>query len=33
MEAIQLMINEILGALIHFGSSTSSQIALGMGLF
>lgn len=32
-ENIQLAINEILGALIHMGSSASSQISLGMGLF
>ncbi len=32
IEFIQLQINEVLGQLIHAGSSTSSQIALGLGL-
>ena len=33
LENAQLSINEILGQLIHFGSSASSQIAFGLGLF
>lgn len=33
IEQAQLQINEILGQLIHFGSSTSSNIAYSMGLF
>lgn len=33
IENVQLQINEVLGQLIHFGSSTSSQIAFGIGLF
>lgn len=32
-EIIQLQINEVLGQLLHLGSSTSSTIALGLGLF
>lgn len=32
-EQIQLQINEVLGAAIHAGSSTSSQIALTLGFF
>lgn len=33
LENVQLQINEVLGQLIHLGSSTSSQIAFGIGLF
>lgn len=33
IEQAQLQINEILGQLIHLGSSTSSNIAYSMGLF
>ncbi|SDS57715.1 hypothetical protein SAMN04488539_1946 [Corynebacterium timonense] len=33
IEQIQLQINEALGHLVHLGSSTSSNIALGLGLF
>lgn len=33
IEQFQLMINEFLGALIHQGSSTSSKLALRLGLF
>lgn len=33
LESLQLQLNEVLGQLIHAGSSTSSQIALGLGLF
>lgn len=33
LEQIQLQINEVLGQLIHFGSSTSSTIAYGLGMF
>lgn len=33
MENIQLAINEILGSLIHMGSSASSQMSLAIGLF
>ena len=33
IETIQLQINEVLGQLIHAGSSMSSQIALRLGLF
>lgn len=33
IEQFQLMLNEFLGALIHQGSSTSSAIALGLGMF
>lgn len=32
-EQFQLMINEFLGGMIHQLSSTSSTIALGMGMF
>ena len=32
-EQIQLSINEVLGGLLHLGSSTSSQIALNLGFF
>ena len=32
-ESLQLQINEALGQLIHFGSSTSSTLAYGLGLF
>ena len=33
IESMQVAINTVLGQLIHFGSSTSSTIAYGMGLF
>ncbi|MHC2849370.1 hypothetical protein ACUXOC_000809 [Corynebacterium mucifaciens] len=33
VEAIQLQINQVLGGLVHAGSSTSSTIAYGLGLF
>lgn len=33
IESVQVAINTVLGELIHFGSSTSSTIAYGMGLF
>ena len=33
VEQIQLQINEILGAALHLGSSTSSQVALSLGFF
>ena len=33
IESVQLQINEVLGQLIHFGSSTSSTIADGLGMF
>ncbi len=33
LEQIQLQINEVLGAALHVGSSTSSQIALSLGFF
>ncbi len=33
IESMQVAINNVLGELIHFGSSTSSTIAYGMGLF
>ncbi len=33
LEALQLQINEVLGQLIHAGSSMSSTIAYGMGMF
>lgn len=33
LEQIQLQINEVLGAALHVGSSTSSQIALNLGFF
>ncbi len=33
IEQIQLQINEVLGQLIHFGSSASSNISLSLGLF
>lgn len=33
IEQAQLAINEFLGGLIHAGSSTSSQIALTLGMF
>ncbi|WJY67191.1 hypothetical protein CAURIS_01300 [Corynebacterium auris] len=32
IEQIQLQINEALGHLIHLGSSTSSTVAVGLGL-
>ena len=32
IEAIQLQINEVLGQLIHLGSSTSSNLAVTLGL-
>ncbi len=32
-EHLQLQINTVLGALIHQGSSTSSALAYGLGLF
>ncbi len=33
IENAQLQINELLGQLLHFGSSASSQIAFGLGMF
>lgn len=33
IEQFQVKINEALGALLHVGSSTSSRIALALGLF
>lgn len=33
LENVQVQINEFLGQLIHFGSSASSQMAFGLGLF
>lgn len=33
IETIQLQINEVLGQLIHTGSSASSNLALSLGLF
>ena len=33
IENAQLQINELLGQLLHVGSSASSQIAFGLGLF
>lgn len=33
IENTQLQINELLGQLLHFGSSASSQIAFGLGMF
>lgn len=33
IEQVQLYLNEFLGQLIHAGSSTSSTIALGLGMF
>ncbi|AQQ14204.1 hypothetical protein CGLAU_01055 [Corynebacterium glaucum] len=33
IEQIQLQVNEVLGQLIHLGSSTSSTISYGLGLF
>ena len=33
IENAQLQINELLGQLLHFGSSASSLIAFGLGMF
>lgn len=33
IEQLQLHVNEVLGQVIHLGSSTSSTIAYGLGLF
>lgn len=33
LELFQVQINEILGQLIHLGSSASSQMAFGLGMF
>lgn len=33
IEQLQLQVNEVLGQVIHLGSSASSTIAYGLGLF
>lgn len=33
IEQVQLMINDVLGMLVHAGSSASSNAALGLGFF
>lgn len=33
IEQLQLVINDVLGSWIHIGSSASSNLALGLGLF